>query len=150
MANRAGLKKVQKTVKGKKGTVRRTYWVKANNFVSNHKVKTAIGFAGAVAVAGFALSRHPNVKKKLSGWIRHRTDQKAYAKARGEKTSVDYTGFRFWKENQIRKERSAGENFAARQDRIFGSQPAVPKIFKDGTWFFRPPPRPLQLGRGSK
>lgn len=30
MANRAGLKKVQKTVKGKKGTVRRTYWVKAN------------------------------------------------------------------------------------------------------------------------
>ena len=30
MANRAGLKKVTKTVKGRKGTVRRSYWVKAS------------------------------------------------------------------------------------------------------------------------
>lgn len=35
MANHAGLKKVQKTVKGQKGTVRRSYWVKANQ-VSKH------------------------------------------------------------------------------------------------------------------
>lgn len=61
MANRAGLRKVTKTVRGKKGSVRRSYWVKASGavkgaakaaggFVARHKGK----IAGAAALAGAA------------------------------------------------------------------------------------------------
>jgi len=59
---RAGLKKVVKTVRGKRGTVRRAYYVKANEapkkqgFLSRHKGKIA---AGALALGAAALaSRH--------------------------------------------------------------------------------------------
>lgn len=61
MANRAGLRKITKTVRGKKGSVRRSYWVKASGavkgaakaaggFVARHKGK----IAGAAALAGAA------------------------------------------------------------------------------------------------
>ncbi len=53
MANRAGLKKVTKTVRGKKGAVRRSYWVKSQG--AANKPMTAGGFvkkhAGKLAVA---------------------------------------------------------------------------------------------------
>lgn len=42
---RSGLRKVTKTVKGKRGAVRRTYWVKA-------RVAKVLKVAGAVALAG--------------------------------------------------------------------------------------------------
>ena len=57
---RAGLKKVTKSVQGKKGTVRRSYWVKAQDavksagrFLGRHKGKIAAGaaLAGAAALA---------------------------------------------------------------------------------------------------
>ncbi len=48
MSNRAGLRKVTKTVRGSKGAVRRSYWVKAKSFASRHKRKIALGFAGGV------------------------------------------------------------------------------------------------------
>lgn len=69
MANRAGLKKVTKSVHGKKGTVRRSYWVKAKegaksvggkvagaarsagNFLNKHKGKIAAGVG--LAAAGY-------------------------------------------------------------------------------------------------
>lgn len=65
MQNRAGLKKVVKTVRGKKGTVRRSYWVKSNpkaagnragaakpGFLARHGGKLAAGVAlGALALA---------------------------------------------------------------------------------------------------
>ena len=64
MANRAGLKKVTKTVRGKHGSVRRSYWVrgteavkgaakKVRAFVGRHKGKIAAGaaLAGAAALA---------------------------------------------------------------------------------------------------
>lgn len=57
MGSRAGLKKVVKSVRGKKGTVRRTYWVKtkdavkgAGRFLNKHKGK----IAGAALLAGAA------------------------------------------------------------------------------------------------
>lgn len=65
---RSGLKKVVKTVKGKKGTVRRTYWVKAQGAAG--KAKSAVGgFArrhstalkvvgGVAALAGLAYGAH--------------------------------------------------------------------------------------------
>jgi hypothetical protein len=53
---RSGLKKVVKTVKGKKGTVRRTYWVKAQGPAG--KVKSAVG--------GFA-RRHSTALKVVGG-----------------------------------------------------------------------------------
>lgn len=69
MANRAGLKKVTKSVHGKKGTVRRSYWIKAKegaksvggkvagaarsagNFLNKHKGKIAAGVG--LAAAGY-------------------------------------------------------------------------------------------------
>lgn len=62
VASRAGLKKVVKTVRGKRGTVRRAYYVKANEapkkqgFLSRHKGKLALG-AAAIG-AGLLANRH--------------------------------------------------------------------------------------------
>lgn len=61
MGSRAGLQKVVKSVRGKKGTVRRTYWVKtkdavkgAGRFLNKHKGK----IAGAALLAGAAYLGH--------------------------------------------------------------------------------------------
>lgn len=62
MANRAGLRKVTKSVKGKKGTVQRSYWVKASSavkgaaksagkFIGKHKGKIAAGAGLALGAA---------------------------------------------------------------------------------------------------
>lgn len=64
MANRAGLRKVTKSVKGKKGTVQRSYWVKASSavkgaaksagkFIGKHKGKIAAGAGLALAAAAY-------------------------------------------------------------------------------------------------
>lgn len=69
MANRAGLKKVVKTVRSKKGTVKRSYWVRAGetvksgarkvaDFVGRHKGKIAAGAAAAGLVGLAAMNRH--------------------------------------------------------------------------------------------
>ncbi len=76
MANRAGLRKVTKSVRGKHGSVRRSYWVKATGavkgaakaaggFVARHKGK----IAGAAALAGAA---YLGVKhgSKIAGAVR--------------------------------------------------------------------------------
>jgi len=55
MANRAGLKKVVKTVRGKKGTVKRSYWVKAGNVAKT---------VGKVALAGAAVAGALHLAKK--------------------------------------------------------------------------------------
>lgn len=67
MANRAGLKKVTKTVRGKKGAVKRSYWVKAkeavSGFAKNHGKKI---LAGAALAGGAALAykhRHAALTK---------------------------------------------------------------------------------------
>ena len=54
MANRAGLKKVTKMVHGKKGTVKRSYWVKAKEGAKSVGGKVA----GAARGAGGFLKRH--------------------------------------------------------------------------------------------
>lgn len=53
MANRAGLKKVTKTVRGKHGSVRRSYWVKAAKVIGG-----AAALAGAAYLGHRALKRH--------------------------------------------------------------------------------------------
>lgn len=58
---RAGLKKVTKIVRGKRGSVKRTYWVKAQaqkvgSFLNRHKGKIAAG----AALAGVGLLAHRN------------------------------------------------------------------------------------------
>lgn len=60
--SRAGLKRVVKSVRSKKGTARRTYWVKAQEaakgagrFLNRHKSKIA---AGAALVGAAALAAH--------------------------------------------------------------------------------------------
>lgn len=66
--SRAGLKKVTKVVRGKKGSVKRTYWVKAQQaakgvggFLNRHKGKIA---AGVALAAGAALAhRHRGALK---------------------------------------------------------------------------------------
>ena len=71
---RSGLKKVVKTVKGKKGTVRRSYWVKIQGAAGNatkavggfaHRHSTALKVVGGVAaLAGLAYGAH-----KVAGGI---------------------------------------------------------------------------------
>ncbi len=63
MANRAGLKKVVKSVRGKRGSVKRTYWVRTKSaasgvgkFLSKHKGKIAAG--AALAGAAYLASKH--------------------------------------------------------------------------------------------
>lgn len=63
MGSRAGLKKVVKSVRGKKGVVRRTYWMRASaaakgagSFLSRHKGKIAAG--AALVGAGILAARH--------------------------------------------------------------------------------------------
>ena len=55
MANRAGLKKVTKTVRGKKGAVKRSYWVKAKGAVkgwaNRHPMAAQLGKKALVAGA---------------------------------------------------------------------------------------------------
>jgi len=54
MANRAGLKKVTKMVHGKKGNVKRSYWIKAKEGAKSVGGKVA----GAARAAGGFLKRH--------------------------------------------------------------------------------------------
>ena len=53
MPNRAGLKKVTKTVRGKKGMVRRSYWVRGKDLAKRHAGKIV---AGAALIGGAALA----------------------------------------------------------------------------------------------
>lgn len=91
MSGRTGLRKVVKTVKGKKGTVRRSYWVKSaqtrppgqrtlrqsqpskEGFLQRHAGKIA---AGAALLGAAALHRH-----KLTGAVR--SAQSSLGKTRG-------------------------------------------------------------------
>jgi len=72
MSGHAGLTKVTKNVKGKKGMVRRSYWVRGSNavkagakklggFVNKHKGKIAgvAALAGAAYRLGLAHQGHP-------------------------------------------------------------------------------------------
>lgn len=61
MANRSGLKKVTKSVRGKHGSVRRSYWVKSNPKATTQQKQPGFGVAGAVGhMAGFMAHRHLN------------------------------------------------------------------------------------------
>lgn len=69
MANRAGLKKVVKTVRTRKGTARRSYWVRATDavrsgahsaagFAGRHKGAIAAGLLAATAIGLNAYGHH--------------------------------------------------------------------------------------------
>ncbi len=79
MANRAGLRKVTKTVRGKKGAVRRSYWVKSQGaankpmtgtqFLKKHGAKMYGGIAANHALAGIighSVSRKHGSSKGLA------------------------------------------------------------------------------------
>jgi len=77
MANREGLKKVTKTVKGKKGTIRRSYWVKANQAARKGDPvgpkkpgflrRNAGKIVGGIALAGAAAYGAHKLAKGLNG-----------------------------------------------------------------------------------
>ena len=77
MGSRAGLKKVTKSVRGKHGTVRRTYWVNAkqatSKFLRRHGKKIAV-VAGTAALAGSAYLAHKH-RAKLSEHAGHANKQ---------------------------------------------------------------------------
>ena len=61
---RSGLKKVTKSVRGRKGMVRRSYWIKAKEGAKSigrtlwkHKGKIATGFVGAAIATGIYLHK---------------------------------------------------------------------------------------------
>lgn len=70
MASKAGLRKVTKTVRGKKGAVKRSYWVRAKEgvkgFVKRHPtaVKVGLGAAGALA-AGLAIHKGLKLDRRV-------------------------------------------------------------------------------------
>lgn len=70
MASKAGLRKVTKTVRGKKGVVKRSYWVRAKEgvkgFVKRHPtaVKVGLGAAGALA-AGLAIHKGLKLDRRV-------------------------------------------------------------------------------------
>ena len=92
MANRAGLKKVTKTVRGKKGAVKRSYWVKAKDaakgvggFLNRHKGK----ILGAAALAGTAYLAH----KRLQIDRRHAaTKQKTHEEFQKAREAIGQAG----------------------------------------------------------
>ena len=73
MANRAGLKKVTKTVRGKKGTVKRSYWVKAKGAVkgwaNRHPMAAQLG--KKALVAGAIMGTAALLHKYKSGVLRN-------------------------------------------------------------------------------
>lgn len=93
MANRAGLKKVTKTVRGKKGVVKRSYWVRAKegvkNFVKKHPtaVKVGLGAAGALA-AGLAIRKGIRLDRRVKA-SKQQTHE-AFQKARESIGSVGH------------------------------------------------------------
>lgn len=91
--SRSGLKKVTKTVRGKHGSVRRSYWVKAQEGAKNvgqkiwrNKGKIATGFAGAAIATGIYLH-----KRKLYA-----------AKEAGIRTAMSHADYRVDAQNSLR------------------------------------------------
>ena len=72
MANKAGLRKVVKTVRGKRGSVRRAYWVKAGEaaggFIKRHKGKIAAGalLAAGIMAANFFGDRNHGASRRAA------------------------------------------------------------------------------------
>jgi len=79
---RSGLRKVTKTVKGKKGTVRRTYWVKARA-AKALKIAGALALVGATAYGAYKAGSKilkPKAARNVSGWDRQSEQSKNEAR----------------------------------------------------------------------
>lgn len=74
----AGLKKVSKTVRGKHGSVRRSYWVRSTeavkSFAHNHRKALIAGAVGATVLAGVAYGNRHALRGAMAG------GQKAHSK----------------------------------------------------------------------
>jgi hypothetical protein len=73
--NRAGLKRVRKTVRGKRGSVQRTYWVKAGEFAKKHGAK----IAGLALIAGGAYAAHKYGVPRARQYVHTQATQAAHA-----------------------------------------------------------------------
>lgn len=99
--NRSGLRKVTKTVRGKHGSTRRSYWVKAASAakrVANFTAKHRKGIAAGVALVGLGYgiykARNFNQNKAAAfhgfkNWVNQGPQRQAYRSAAGRK---DHTG----------------------------------------------------------
>ncbi len=78
----AGLRKVSKTVRGKHGAVRRSYWVRASegvkSFAHNHRKALIAGAVGATVLAGVAYGNRHVIRGAIAG------GQKSHAKLMGK------------------------------------------------------------------
>lgn len=74
----AGLRKVSKTVRGKHGAVRRSYWVRSTeavkSFAHNHRKALIAGAVGATVLAGVAYGNRHALRGAMAG------GQKAHSK----------------------------------------------------------------------
>lgn len=93
MASKAGLKKVTKTVRGKKGVVRRSYWVKAKDavksvggFLNRNKGKIALGAAAAIGT-GLAIHRRLKIDRRQA-----ETRQKTHEEFQKARESIGKAG----------------------------------------------------------
>lgn len=95
MSNRQGLRKVVKTVRGKKGTVRRSYWVKSNpkvaaprqakgpGFLSQHGGKLLAAIPTALTAASMAGKAWKHREAAVSAFKMARHDFSGFRKGTG-------------------------------------------------------------------
>lgn len=75
MPARSPLRKVVKTVRGKRGTVRRSYWVKTGELAKKHGAKVA----GLALVAGGVYAAHKYGAPKVRQYVHTQATQAAHA-----------------------------------------------------------------------
>jgi len=127
MPNRTGLKKVTKTVRGKKGSVRRSYWVRAKEAAKGvgrvawkhkGKIATGVAVAGGLYLTARAYNAGSNFRVAYN-WAKEQHQDPSWLKhpPKHWKHVVDrYNGAARRKEQQETSERANAQASWQRQD----------------------------------
>lgn len=129
MSSKAGLKKVTKTVRGKKGAVRRSYWVKAKDaaksagsFLNRNKGKIALGAAAAIGT-GLAIHRRLKIDRRQA-----ETRQKTHEEFQKARESIEQVGQAFAKNDKaLRKAEALNRRLRSETRRVGAATRQVEK-----------------------
>lgn len=144
MASKAGLKKVTKTVRGKKGAVRRSYWVKAKDavksaggFLNRNKGKIALGAAAAIGT-GLAIHRRLKIDRRqaetrASGVRGLPSAQKTHEEFQKTRESIGQVGQAFAKtDKSLRRAKALNRRLRSENRRVGAATRQVEKGNLDG------------------
>jgi hypothetical protein len=110
---RAGLKKVVKTVKGKKGSVKRSYWVKSGSPAQKKGKKKGLGVIGAMKAAAGNHYLQSAALGALTGAYSQHAVHKAQARDRAEHKNPNSPYAQFGKHNVGALTGGIGRTFGA-------------------------------------